>query len=99
MKVRWFVDPATGRILRTSHSAVGPDGKTASIVSDYSDFRAVDGFPVAHRLEVTTNGEKDQTLILEECRFNAGVDRQALREATADADSGRDSAPPPPATP
>jgi hypothetical protein len=80
MTVRWFVDPKTGRILRTAHSAVGPDGKSSSIVSDYSDYRVVDGFPVAHRLEVTTNGEKDQTLILEECRFNAGADAKLFEK-------------------
>lgn len=86
MAVRWFVDPKTGRILRTAHTAVGPDGKNATVVSDYSDYRSVDGFPVAHRLEVTTNGEKDQTLVLEECRFNAGVDAKLFEKP----------APPPP---
>jgi hypothetical protein len=89
MAVRWFVDPATGRILRTAHSAVGPDGKNASIVSDYSDYRVVDGFPVAHKLEVTTNGERDQTLVLEECKFNAGVDAKVFEKPP----------PPPVATP
>ena len=89
MAVRWFVDPATGRILRTAHTAVGPDAKNASIVSDYSDYRMVNGFPVAHRLEVTTNGEKDQTLTLEEVKFNAGVDAKVFEKPpSARGDSG-----------
>jgi len=71
--VRWFVDPKSGRILRAAHSATTPQGE-ASIVADYSDFRPVDGFPVAFHMDVTTNGEKDQALSLEECRINAGVD-------------------------
>jgi hypothetical protein len=74
MSVRWFVDPTTGRILRTIHMATSPDGKPMEMSSDYLDYRTVDGFPVAHRLEVTTNGERDQTLTLEECKINAGVD-------------------------
>lgn len=95
MTVRWFVDPKTGRILRTAHTAVGPDGKPASVVSDFSDYRVVDGFPVAHRLEVTTNGEKDQTLILEECRFNAGVDAKLFEKPAPPAPTATPAAPPP----
>ena len=74
MKVRWYVDPATSRIVRTYHQALGPNGNTVKISSDYSDYRTESGFPVAHRLEVTTDGERDQTLTLEECKINAGVD-------------------------
>jgi len=76
MKVRWYVDPATGRIVRTYHTALGPNGNTVKISSDYSDYRLESGFPVAHRLEVTTDGERDQTLTLDECRINAGVDQK-----------------------
>jgi hypothetical protein len=88
MEVRWFVDPKTGRILRSMHTATGPDGKQAQVVSDYSDYRLIDGFPVAHKLEVSTNGAKDQTLILEFCKINAGVDPKLFVKP-----------PPPPATP
>ncbi len=72
--VRWFVDPATGGILRTAHAGVAPDGQSVQMVSDYHDYKVVEGFPVAHRLEITSNGEKDQTLIIEEYKFNVGVD-------------------------
>jgi hypothetical protein len=70
------------------HRAIGPDGKESTIVADYSDFRTVAGFPIAHQLEVTTNGEKDQTLTLEECKINAGIDAKLFEKP-----------PPPPATP
>ena len=72
--VRWYVDPATGRIVRTEHTTTTPEGKSAQMVSDYSDYKPIDGFPIAHRLDVSTNGEKDQTLVMEECKINAGVD-------------------------
>ena len=55
------------------------------MVSDYSDYRLVDGFPIAHRLEVSTNGEKDQTLIIEECKINAGVDPKLFEKPAAGA--------------
>ena len=80
LSVRWFVDPKTGRILRTVHMATGPDGKPLEMSSDYLDYREESGFPIAHRLEVTTNGEKDQTLVLEECKINAGVDPVLFRK-------------------
>jgi hypothetical protein len=80
LAVRWFVDPKTGRILRTVHTATGPDGKPLEMSSDYLDYRNEGGFPIAHRLEVTTNGEKDQTLVLEECKINAGVDPVLFRK-------------------
>ena len=71
--VRWYLDPTTYRILRSSHTSVGPQGE-AVIVSDYSDYKIVDGYPVAFHLEVSTNGQKDQTLALEECKINPGVE-------------------------
>lgn len=81
--VRWFVDPATGRILRTAHTGISPDGQGVQMVSDYHDYKVVEGFPVAHRLEVTSNGEKDQTLIIEEYKFNVGVDPKLFEKPPA----------------
>jgi len=71
--VRWFLDPKTLRILRSSHHSMGPQGE-AQVVSDYSDYKTVEGFPVAFHLEVMTNGSKDQSLALDEVKFNPGVD-------------------------
>ena len=71
--VRWYLDPTTYRILRSSHTSIGPQGE-AVIVSEYSDYKIVDGYPVAFHLEVATNGQKDQTLALEECKINPGVE-------------------------
>jgi hypothetical protein len=70
---RWFLDPATYHILRTTHTSNGPQGE-AAVVSDYSDYKVVDGIPVAFHLEVATNGQKDQVLSLEECKINPGVE-------------------------
>jgi hypothetical protein len=71
--VRWYLDPTTWRIVRSSHTSIGPQGE-AVIVSEYSDYKIVDGYPVAFHLEVATNGQKDQTLALEECKINPGVE-------------------------
>lgn len=71
--VRWYLDPTNFHILRSAHTSVGPQGE-AKIVSEYSDYKIVDGFPVAFHLEVMSNGSKDQVLALEECKINPGVD-------------------------
>ncbi len=71
--VRWLIDPKSGRILRSTHTSMGPRGE-AKIVADYSDYKMVEGFPVAFHLEVETNGQKDQSLSLEECKINPGLD-------------------------
>jgi len=56
------------------------------MVSDYLDYKTIEGFPVAHRLEIMSNGEKDQTLIIDEYKFNTGVDLKLFEK------------PPPPST-
>jgi hypothetical protein len=97
--VRWYVDPKTGRIMRTSHTSTTPEGKPVQMVSDYSDYKIVSGFPVAHRLEVTTNGERDQTLVLEECKINAGVDPKLFEKPPAPPATPAAAAPAPTAPP
>ena len=69
---RWYVDPSTGRILRSSYSAEGPQGGTR--VSDYSDYRNVDGLFFAFKQETTINGEKAQSLAVEEVKVNTNPD-------------------------
>ncbi len=91
--VRWYLDPTTYRILRSAHTSVGPQGE-ADIVSEYSEYKVVDGFPVAFHLEVISNGSKDQVLALEECKINPGVDAKTFDKPvfpTPVPDAGRDA--------
>jgi hypothetical protein len=83
VSVRWFVDPSTGRILRSSHDSTGLDGKAVRVVSDYSDFRTESGFPLPHRLAVATDGSPDQTFVLEEVKINAGADAKLFEKPAA----------------
>ena len=91
--IRWFVDPATGRILRSSHESAGPDGKTVRIVTEYSDFRIAEGFSLPHRLQVVTEDSPDQTLVLEEIQVNAGADPKLFAQPPAP--TPRPTSPPP----
>ncbi|HKD18027.1 MAG TPA: hypothetical protein VKG23_09165 [Thermoanaerobaculia bacterium] len=96
--VRWFLDPATFHILRSTHTSNGPQGQ-ATVVSDYSEYRDVSGFPVAFHLEVTTNGVKDQVLSLEECKINPGVEAKLFEKPIFPTPEPTTAAPPPATTP
>jgi zinc protease len=70
---RWFVDPATGRILRSSYTATGAQGP-ATRVTDYSDYRSVDGLFFSFRQESSFNGEKAQSMTVEDVKVNTSPD-------------------------
>jgi hypothetical protein len=75
VSVRWFVDPATGRILRSAHDSTSPAGKTVRVVSDFSDFKTDDGgLTLPRRILVKTEAEPDQSVVLDEIKINPGVD-------------------------
>lgn len=57
-KVRWNVDPATGRVLRASRTVPRPDGTTAQQVHEFSDWRTVNGITVAFKS--TTDGKAEE---------------------------------------
>jgi hypothetical protein len=72
--VRWYVDPASGRIRRTAHEATSPTGKKVNVVSDFSDFKTADGINLPHHIDVATDGSPDQVVVLEEVAINPGFD-------------------------
>jgi hypothetical protein len=74
VSVRWFVDPVTGRILRSAHDSISPAGKAVRVTSDFSDFKTTDGYTLPYHIEVKTNDAPDQTVSLEEIKVNPGVD-------------------------
>jgi hypothetical protein len=94
VRVRWFVDPKNGQILRSSHMEEGPDGRQMTVVSDFSDFRLVDGYSIPFHLDVNTNGNKEQTLLLETIKVNAGVDPRQFEKPIPPTPAATPVAPP-----
>ena len=80
--VRWFVDPATGRLLRVSFQAVGPQGP-GTRVTDYADFKPAEGLTLPFKEEVTLNGEKVQSLTVQEVKFNTSPDPKLFEKPGA----------------
>jgi zinc protease len=71
--VRWFVDPASGRILRSSARTMGPAGP-AEQAMDYSDWRSVDGVAFAYKRTIKRNGEDAGAIELTDVKVNPEVD-------------------------
>lgn len=72
-QVRWFVDPKTGHVLRTV-SQKAEMGPPAEVVSDYSDWREVQGIVFPFKETNTRNGEFASSEEAVEIEVNPTVD-------------------------
>lgn len=76
-EVKWYVDPATGRILRRTAQA-GPVEQT----TDYSDFRTKGGMTVAFKRTLSAPAQEPATVTLIEYEVNPAADpRRFVRPA------------------
>lgn len=73
LDARWSVDPSNGRIVRTSSKTMGMAGPGTQVV-DYSDWKDVDGIPVAYKRTITMNGEDNGSFVLKTFEVNPKVD-------------------------
>jgi zinc protease len=71
--LRWFVDAKTGRILRASYQGETPNGPAAQ-VTDYSDWKSVNGINVPFHEEISSNGQPSGAVTLSNVEFNPAVD-------------------------
>jgi zinc protease len=71
--VRWFVDPASARILRTASRTMGPEGPAEQAL-DYSDWRTVDGVAFAFKRSIKRNGEDTGAIELTDVKLNPEFD-------------------------
>ena len=70
---RWLVDPATGHVLRTVSRTSGPTGP-AEQVTDFSDFRTVDGLTWAFKRAIKRGGQDAGAVDVVEVQVNPAVD-------------------------
>ena len=72
-ETRWYVDPASGHIVRSSYMTAGQAGPGKK-VTDYSDFRTVSGVTFAFQHDISVNGEKSQSMTVEDVQLNSAPD-------------------------
>jgi zinc protease len=82
VEIRFFVDPTNGRILRSSYRATGEEGPVEA-VTDYADWKQVDGLWVALSEKGTQNGEEAQSVVKSEVKFNPGLDAKLFEKPAA----------------
>lgn len=73
VEARWFIDPASGRILRSSSRSMGMGGP-AEVVTDYADWKVVEGIAVAFKETRSRGGEKEGSVDIKEFEINPNVD-------------------------
>lgn len=74
--VKWYVDPATGRLLRSVSRASGP--MPGDVATDYSDWKTFGGLNLPTTSVVTRNGEKAAEVKLSEIVVNPTVEASAF---------------------
>ncbi len=73
-QVKWWIDPSTGRILKSASMAAGPGGVPAEQVTEFSDWRAIDGLNLSHKAKVSRGGEDVGSMEVQEIQINPAVD-------------------------
>ena len=70
---RWYVDPATGHILRSEYHGSGMGGPVDAVV-DNSDWQTVDGITLPFKVSVSENGKPVRTIEVKEMQINPAID-------------------------
>jgi hypothetical protein len=81
-QVRWFVDPQSGHILRDSYQS-SAEGAPAQKVTDYADWKSVEGISVPFKQTTTRSGEKDASIEIKEYQINPEVDPKIFEKPMA----------------
>jgi hypothetical protein len=74
--LKWYVDPASGRLVRSITHAGAP--MPGDVVTDYSEWKAFDGINLPTVSIVTRDGEKAAEMHVTEVRTNPEIDANAF---------------------
>ena len=72
-QMRWFVDPKTGRVLRSQFEGDTPTGPATQVV-DFSEWKAVDGVTLPFHSELSSNGTPSASVAVTSFEVNPSVD-------------------------
>jgi len=72
---KWYVDPATGRILRTVRNT--PRG---AVVADFGDWKAFSGLNLPGSFTLMMNGEKQGSATIKTVEVNPTVDPKIFQK-------------------
>ncbi len=84
--VRWWVDPASGRVLRSSAQRVGQAGPVQQVI-DYSDWKAVDGITLPFKRTIKEDGKDAGTAEIKQVQLNPPVEPKLFEKPAATAET------------
>jgi outer membrane lipoprotein-sorting protein len=73
-----YIDVETGREVRVVTS-VSRNGQTAEVVTDYADYREVDGMMVPFSLRQSVNGTQVSEVVFDAVAFNVPIDHTLFK--------------------
>lgn len=79
-QTRWWVDPASGRILKSATRVAGMGGPPAEQVTEFSDWREVSGLSLAFKRKQMRGGEPSGSVELTEVEVNPAIDPTAFEK-------------------
>jgi len=88
ISMRWYVDPASGKILRESYSGAGRSGPTQD-EADLADWRTSDGLTLPYRHVNHQNGQDTGTAQFTSVEINPTIDPKLFEKPAADAKSSQ----------
>lgn len=83
-EMRWYVDPANGRVLRAVFSTLGAKGPTQRTI-DYSDWRDIGGLTIPAKRVISENGEQVAEDEVKQLEVNPAVDPKIFERPTSEA--------------
>jgi zinc protease len=78
--VTWYVEPATGRLLRTVRTTTAGGAGPAENVTDYSDWKQFGPVKAPTVAKITRNGEQAAEIRVTAVEVNPAVDANAFRK-------------------
>jgi zinc protease len=81
-EARWWVDPATGHVIRSAAQVAGM-GPPVEQVTDFSDFRPVDGLVLPFHRSILRDGEAAGVVETSDVEVNPAVDPRAFEKPAA----------------
>ncbi|MGH9669385.1 MAG: M16 family metallopeptidase, partial [Terriglobales bacterium] len=82
VETRWYVDPQSGKVLRTAFRAVGMAGPTLR-VTDNLEWLTVDGISLPSKQSITENGQESGSSVVKELVINPTVDPKLFERPAA----------------
>jgi hypothetical protein len=81
-QVRWYVDPKTGRVLRTSAHVVDMGGAALRLL-DFSDWKEFGGIPFPTKAKIKRDGQDGGSLEVKDIEINPAVDEKLFVKPTS----------------